>query len=111
MLVAGDREMAKPYTATDAKNVIARIKFSTSDSPLSHNGEYYAFSVSIQGTAVGDGAEKKVMVETRYYGTAKSSPYTSAEVMQALTAAGTLKANLITDLTAWYLEALNITFS
>lgn len=99
--------MSKPYTTTDARDLIARIRFSTAQTQIRVGNVYYAFSLSISGRAVGDGAERPVTLATTYYGLPKSAPWTPAEVAQALTAAGTLKADLCTLLADWYIEALN----
>ena len=99
--------MPKDYTADKVTDLLLKIKFSTPDEPVVEAGRYYAAVQKIKCYAKNHDMKVRVTTEDKYYGTAKSVPWTAKEVGDAMKNFNNLNTAIYNDLKAIYLDAIN----
>jgi hypothetical protein len=105
--------MSKNYTADKVNNLLLRIKFSTPSDPVfkenetTHEMEYFAAVQHLQCVAKNGVMQAPVHVAEKYYGTAKSVPWTAKEVGDAMKDYNTLNTAMYNDLKAIWIAAIN----
>ena len=99
--------MSKDYTADKVTDLLLKIKFSTPHDPVVVGNSYYVAVQKIKCYARNHDMKVRVTTEDKYYGTAKSVPWTAKEVGDAIKNYNNLNTAIYNDLKAIYLDAIN----